>query len=175
MSAAAPPLPPPHNRPITSTSNNAIDHMASDGYQSYSRIGRGGGDSAVNRSQPRPFPHIKDIYARAESQCPQDTSLEKLLTTADNCLNAAQSSLDFKRPDMALSEYVAANIIMSHAVPRHHDAMMIHDRPRLAQQRVKILKVVRVQLDYWPVLIWTLAYSSSGSSVRQHHNHDKGG
>lgn len=120
--------------------------MAGDGYQSYSRIGRGG-DNAVNRSQPGPFPHIKDIYARAESQCPQDTSLEKLLNTAENCLNAAQSSLDFKRPEMALTDYVAANIIMSHGVPRHHDAMMIHDRPRLAEQRGKIMKVVLFQLE----------------------------
>jgi len=144
MSAAAPPLPPTHNRPITSASNTTIDHMAGgDGYQSYSRIGRGG-DSAGNRSQPRLFPHIKDIYFRAESQCPQDTSLEKLLNTAENCLNTAQSSLDFKRPDMALADYVAANIIMTHAVPRHHDAMMIHDKARLAQQRGKILKVTRL-------------------------------
>ena len=148
MSAAAPPLPPPHNRPITSASNIASDHMAGNGYQSYSRIGRGG-DSAVNRSQSRPFAHIKDIYARAESQCPQDTSLEKLLNTAENCLNTAQSSLDFKRPDMALADYVAANIIMSYAVPRHHDAMSIHDRPRLAEQRGKILKVVLLQLSHW--------------------------
>jgi len=115
--------------------------MAGDGHQSYSRIGRGG-DSAGNRSQARPFPHIKDIYARAETLCPQDTSLDKLLDTAENCLRSAQSSLDFKRPDMALTDYAAANIIMSHAVPRHHDAMMIHDRPRLAQQRGQIIKVV---------------------------------
>jgi ubiquitin carboxyl-terminal hydrolase 8 len=137
MSAAAPPPPPPpHHYPIASSQ----DHMASNGYQHTSRNGYGGEKGGSSRPV-KPYPHLKDLYARAQSLISQNVSLEKLLLQADNCLSSAQTSLDFKRPEMALSDFLQAQIIMSQVIPSHQDTMMLHDRPRMGEQHRMILKV----------------------------------
>lgn len=62
---------------------------------------------------------------------------------AQDCLNSAQSSIDFKRPDMAVADFLKANQIMAVLVPSHPDSMMLHDRPRLNEQKKMLLKVYR--------------------------------
>lgn len=138
MSAAAPPVP-PHRYSVTSP----IGHMASNGYQHTSRNGYGPENGGSSRPS-KPYPHLKDLYARAQSQINQNVSLEKLLNQAESCLATAQSSLDFKRPEMALSDFLQAQIIMSQVIPIHRDSMMLHDRPRWRDQQKMILKVWNV-------------------------------
>jgi len=121
--------------------------MASNGHQYGSRSAYGAGDSDGGRNGARPLMHIKDIWVRAQSGIPRDTSLEKLLMLAQDRLNSAQSSLDFKRPDIAVADFLTANQIMAERVPSHPDAMMIHDRPRLAEQKKMLLKVYKSHLQ----------------------------
>jgi ubiquitin carboxyl-terminal hydrolase 8 len=118
--------------------------MASNGYQHSSRNGYGGENGGGSGRPSKPYPHLKDLYARAQTLVPQNVSLEKLLQQAESSLASAQSSLDFKRPEMALSDFLQAQIIMSQVIPLHRDSMMLHDRRRLGDQHKMILKVWNV-------------------------------
>jgi len=85
--------------------------------------------------------HIKDVWVRAQDRIPREGSIEKLLSLAQDCLNSAQSSLDFKRPDIAVADFLTANQIVAERIPSHKDAMILHDRPRLAEQKRMLCKV----------------------------------
>lgn len=85
--------------------------------------------------------HMKDIYARAQFLIPKDASVEKLIMTANECLKLAQTSLEFKKPDSALSDFIEAQLILTDVLPHHRDAPSLMDRPRLAEQHRAILKV----------------------------------
>lgn len=138
MSAAAP-QPPPHRYPVTSLHDNRTQQTDSNGYPD-PRNGHGSGNGGAPRP-PQPLKHMKDIYARAQHLIPKDASVEKLILTASECLRIAQTSLDFRKPDMALSDFIEAQLIMSQVLPAHRDAPSLNDRPRLAAEHRAILKV----------------------------------
>lgn len=144
MRATAPPPPPPHLQPAQLPSAGFHNQMASNGHQYGSRSAYGAGDNDGGRAPARPLMHIKDIWVRAQSRIPREGSLEKLLNLAQDCLNSAQSSLDFKRPDIAVADFLTANQIMAERVPSHPDSLMLHDRPRLAEQKKMLCKVREV-------------------------------
>jgi len=145
MRAAALPPPPPYPNPLQFSWLSLHNQMASNGHQYESRSAYNAGDADADggRRLPRPLMHIKDVWVRAQQGIPHDGSLEKLLMLAQDCLNSAQSSLDFKRPDIAVADFLKANQIIAVLVPSHPDSMILHDRPRLAEQKKMLCKVYK--------------------------------
>ncbi|KAK3071120.1 ubiquitin-specific protease doa4, partial [Teratosphaeriaceae sp. CCFEE 6253] len=98
MSTAATPLPPPTAgpppRPPSSTPN----------------------------AGERIFDHIEDLKAEVPDGFNPAASIPILLTTAQTCLEQAQSlNTTFRRPDLAFVEFIRASEIVVDVIPRHRD------------------------------------------------------
>ncbi|SPJ88828.1 related to ubiquitin carboxyl-terminal hydrolase [Fusarium torulosum] len=78
--------------------------------------GSRGGDSSSKPS----FPHIDDVIAPPHDLDP-NMSIRKLLETAEASLRQAEMARDFRRPTVALHEYIRASIIAVQTITKHPD------------------------------------------------------
>ncbi|KAI9811533.1 MAG: ubiquitin-specific protease doa4 [Thelocarpon impressellum] len=78
--------------------------------------GAGGGGKAG-----RVFPHLDDLVAQSNPQLDIHAPMKTLLHKADMSAKAADTHLDFHRPDLAYVEYLTAFSIIVNLVPRHKD------------------------------------------------------
>ncbi|KAI1632680.1 hypothetical protein F4809DRAFT_68375 [Biscogniauxia mediterranea] len=67
-----------------------------------------------------PFRHIDDLVYVSVDIDPH-TPLRKMLEVGDNHMRQALTYTDFRRPDLALQEYIKATTIAVDKVPRHKD------------------------------------------------------
>jgi len=72
------------------------------------------------RSANRVFPHIDDLLSVRPDVSPY-APIRRLLVEAETLAKQAESHLDFRRPDIALEEYIKAYIIAVDIVPRHKE------------------------------------------------------
>jgi ubiquitin carboxyl-terminal hydrolase 8 len=112
MSAAAAGGPPP-NRQIP---------MPGDGLAGGSHASNGANTGAFSSAsgRSRVFPHIDDLVAVQPDVNPL-APIRKLLEKGDSCAKQADTHLDFRRPDIALQEYINASTIIVDLIPRHKD------------------------------------------------------
>ncbi|KAH6714195.1 ubiquitin carboxyl-terminal hydrolase-like protein [Leptodontidium sp. MPI-SDFR-AT-0119] len=75
------------------------------------------GLKAVNRV----FPHLDDLVAVAPAGEMLHWPMRRLLQEGELLAKQADTHLDFRRPDVALQEYIKATIIAVEYVPRHKD------------------------------------------------------
>ncbi|UZP37454.1 hypothetical protein NXS19_005270 [Fusarium pseudograminearum] len=66
------------------------------------------------------LPHIDDVIAPPQDLDP-NMSARKLLETAETALRQAEMSRDFRRPAIALKEYIRASIIAIQTITKHPD------------------------------------------------------
>jgi ubiquitin carboxyl-terminal hydrolase 8 len=78
------------------------------------------GDSYGSKSANRVFPHIDDLVA-AQPDANIYTPIRKLLLQGELHSKQAETHLDFRRPDIALQEYIKAYTIVVEIIPRHKD------------------------------------------------------
>ncbi|GAB0134442.1 hypothetical protein EsDP_00002815 [Epichloe bromicola] len=79
--------------------------------------GRNGGAA---RPGATPFPHIDDIVAIPKDIDPNQ-SIRRLLAQAESSLRQSEMSRDFKRPALALKDYIRAYIIAVQTISEHQD------------------------------------------------------
>ncbi|KAK4154761.1 hypothetical protein C8A00DRAFT_32429 [Chaetomidium leptoderma] len=66
----------------------------------------------------RPLPHVDDITS-VTVDVDASVSVEKVLQMAEICLRQAESSRNFGRPDLALKDYIRANILLLDVIKRN--------------------------------------------------------
>ncbi|KAM3065219.1 ubiquitin-specific protease doa4 [Clarireedia jacksonii] len=66
----------------------------------------------------RVFPHLDDLV-RAKPEIAPGSSIRKLLQAGETAAKQAETYLDFKRPDLALKEYIVASIIAVNYIPQN--------------------------------------------------------
>lgn len=78
--------------------------------------------STPSRSSGRkePFPHVDDLTSVSVELDPH-TPLRKVLETGDSHMRQAITYSDFRRPDLALQEYIRAFTIAVDKIPKHKD------------------------------------------------------
>lgn len=112
MSSAATAGPPP-SRPPPGNGGGAVGaHRAMNG----SKIGNDG----ASRGSNRVFAHIDDLTA-AKPDVNIYSPMRTLLLQCEIHSKQAQTHLDFGRPDLALTEYIKATILLVEIIPRHKD------------------------------------------------------
>jgi ubiquitin carboxyl-terminal hydrolase 8 len=72
------------------------------------------------RGPSRTYPHIDDLVA-AKPDINALASIRKLLAQGELYAKQAETHLDFRRPEIALQEYVKASTIVVDVIPRHKD------------------------------------------------------
>lgn len=112
MSAAATGGPPPNRQESMPGDGPAGGSHASNGV----KIGGLGG----TRGSKRVFPHIDDLVA-ARPDVNALAPIRRLLTEGESYAKQADTHLDFRRPDIALQEYIKASTIIVDLIPRHKD------------------------------------------------------
>ncbi|KAF4986421.1 hypothetical protein FGRMN_10846 [Fusarium graminum] len=79
-----------------------------------------GGNRAGDSPSKASFPHIDDVIAPPQDLDP-NMSIRKLLETAEASLRQADMARDFRRPTIALSQYIRASIISVQTITKHPD------------------------------------------------------
>jgi ubiquitin carboxyl-terminal hydrolase 8 len=93
----------------------------------------------------RVFPHLEDLVSVKPDINPQ-LPLRTILERGEQCAKSADTNLDFRRPDLALQEYIRASIIAVELVPRHKDYPSINnDRGDLHRLYQGLTKRIRAQ------------------------------
>lgn len=104
-----------------------------------SRLGGQGTVGTTNGILPMasPYPHIKELQARAEAATPKAlflTPIRTLLSRAQQSVNQANTDVTFKRPDRAYVEYLISSEILLNVIPHHKDyPVLISDRGEWSQ------------------------------------------
>lgn len=91
--------------------------------------------SGLTRSTPQDqvFAHINDVVA-AKPDVDSNGAIHTLLIQCEMYNDHARAYLDSGRPDLALSEYIRANIIALDIIPRHNEFLQLKkDRGKLHQ------------------------------------------
>ncbi|KAI1387376.1 cysteine proteinase [Hypoxylon trugodes] len=96
---------------------NGNYRATADGGSKYVANGSSGSGSGSGRM---PFRHINDLVS-VEVYLDPHTPLRKMLEVGDTHMRQATTFRDFKRPDLALQEYIKAFTIAVDKIPRHKD------------------------------------------------------
>ncbi|SMR51780.1 unnamed protein product [Zymoseptoria tritici ST99CH_3D1] len=100
--------------------------------------------NGASRSHPtnggeRVFAHVKDLQEDALTDFSPSQSIGQLLDRAERALKQAKSSIDFRRPDHAFTEYLRAYEITVEVIPRHRDYIhFMHDQH--GEQKLQVLQ-----------------------------------
>ncbi|TVY39374.1 Ubiquitin carboxyl-terminal hydrolase [Lachnellula subtilissima] len=93
----------------------------------------------------RVFPHLEELVSVRPDINPQ-SPLRTILERGEQFAKSADTNLDFRRPDLALKEYIKASIVAVDIVPRHKDYPSIqNDRGDLHRLYQGLTKRIRAQ------------------------------
>jgi ubiquitin carboxyl-terminal hydrolase 8 len=102
-----------------------------------------GGQGA--RGGSRVFAHIDDLLA-AQPDVNALAPIRRLLTEGESYAKQADTHLDFRRPDIALQEYIKASTIIVDLVPRHKEYPELKsDRGDLYRSYAGLQKRINIQ------------------------------
>lgn len=126
---------PPHTRATPAHGGGPVG--TANGIKSPSMDGLKGGD--------RVYPHLDDLVGTRPS-VNIHSPFRTILELGDSLAKQAESHLDFRRPDIALQEYVQATIIAVEILPRHKDYSALQgDRPELYRSYMGLNKRINAQ------------------------------
>ena len=98
--------------------------------------------STANASPARTLPHIHDITSVRVDQY-ANKPLRKALEDSLGSMRQAKSLLSFRRPDLALSEFIKASTIAIELVPRHKDFSSLRDRRELKDMYQHLVREIK--------------------------------
>ncbi|CZS96891.1 related to ubiquitin carboxyl-terminal hydrolase [Rhynchosporium graminicola] len=108
--------------------------------------GSGRDDMEGLKGGNRILPHLDDLVAVAPSRDIMHWSMRRLLQEGELLAKQADTHLDFRKPDMALQEYIKATIIAVEYVPRHKDYPSLQsDRGELHRMYAGLNKRITAQ------------------------------
>lgn len=108
-------LGPPPRRPFSMYGTGPSPQGGKLGANGYN----GGGDSGKKPS-PRVFQHIDDLL-KAKPEVNIHAPIRRLLLDAESYSKQADTHTDFRRPDLALQDYMKASILVVDIIPRHKE------------------------------------------------------
>lgn len=82
--------------------------------------GYSGADVPGKKASGRIYPHIDDIL-KAKPQVNINAPIRRLLLEAEQYSKQADTHVDFRRPDLALHDYINASVLVVDIIPRHKD------------------------------------------------------
>lgn len=99
------------------------------------------------KTPSRVIPHLDDLVV-AKPDVDIKSPLRTILQRGDTLARQADTHLDFRRPDLALQEYVSASEIAVEIIPRHPDYLALQkDRGELYRLYSGLTKRINTQHD----------------------------
>lgn len=96
------------------------------------------------RGPKRSLPHIDDL-THVTADVDGNTPIEKVLSAAEGSMRSAETFKDFKRPDLALQEYMRSYTIVAEVIPRHREYVSFQgDRKALGDRYTTLIKKINV-------------------------------
>ncbi|RDA93900.1 hypothetical protein CP533_4486 [Ophiocordyceps camponoti-saundersi (nom. inval.)] len=107
------------------------------------------GSSPPAPNSPTPLPHIDDLVA-IPTDVGSNQSIKRLLEIAQAALRQSEISREFKRPALALKEYIRASVIVIQIISNHKDYPGLRaDHADTARVHGALLKRIAQQNDVY--------------------------
>jgi ubiquitin carboxyl-terminal hydrolase 8 len=114
----------------------------------------------------RVFPHLDDLVA-AKPEIDINSPMRKILQNGETLAKQADTHLDFRRPDIALQEYVKASIVAVEIIPRHKDYPSLQsDRGELHRLYTGLTKRINAQHSKFAEVKKVIQENNSRSGVK---------
>lgn len=147
---------PPHSR--GSSVNGVVPINATNGIKANGIDGMKGAN--------RVFPHLDDLLA-ARPNVDMNWPMRRLLQEGELLAKQADTHLDFRRPDVALQEYIKASIVAVELIPRHKDYPSLHaDRGDLHRLYTGLNKRISAQHEKFADVKQIVKENNSRSGVK---------
>jgi ubiquitin carboxyl-terminal hydrolase 8 len=86
--------------------------------------GSNAGGIKAAKGSGRILAHLDDLIS-VTPDVDINEPIRRIIQQAETLAKSAESSLDFKRPDVALQDFIKASIIIMEIVPRHKDYLQV--------------------------------------------------
>lgn len=147
---------PPLSQPTPANRGGSIS--ASNGVKSFAIESMGNSD--------RVFPHLDDIKA-AKPDIDINLPIRRVVQCGETCAKQADAHLDFRRPDLALEEFLKAFTVLVEIIPRHKDyPSLSSDRGELHRQYTGFRKKVYGNLEKFEAVKELIKENNARSGVR---------
>jgi ubiquitin carboxyl-terminal hydrolase 8 len=114
----------------------------------------------------RVFPHLDDLSA-AKPNVDMNWPMRRLLQEGELLAKQADTHLDFRRPDVALQEYIKASTVAVVLVPRHKDYPSLHtDRGELHRLYQGLTKRINAQHEKFAEVKQVIKENNARSGVK---------
>jgi ubiquitin carboxyl-terminal hydrolase 8 len=114
----------------------------------------------------RVLPHLDDLVG-VRPDVDRNTPFRTILQIGESLAKQADTHLDFRRPDIALQDYIKASIIAIEILPRHKDYSSLQaDRPELHRQYVGLNKRINAQHSKFAQVKETVKENNARSGVK---------
>jgi ubiquitin carboxyl-terminal hydrolase 8 len=114
----------------------------------------------------RVFPHLDDLSA-AKPNVDMNWPIRRLLQEGELLAKQADTHLDFRRPDVALQEYIKASTVAVVLVPRHKDYPSLHtDRGELHRLYQGLTKRINAQHEKFAEVKQVIKENNARSGVQ---------
>jgi ubiquitin carboxyl-terminal hydrolase 8 len=98
-----------------------------------------------HKGTSRIFPHIDDLTS-VQPVVDINSPIRRILQEAELLAKQADTHLDFRRPDIALQEFIKASILATDIIPRHKDfPSMSGSQSELNRSYIGLLKRIKAQ------------------------------
>lgn len=112
------------------------------------------------------YSHIDDIMS-VRPQVDINSSIRKILQDADLLSRQADTHLDFRRPELALQEYLQASIIVAETIPRHKDYPDLQtNNGDLHRAHTGLMKRIKAQDPKFDAVIKTIKENNLANNTR---------
>jgi len=147
---------PPHAR--GSSINGGVPVNATNGVKA------GGMDGMKGTN--RVFPHLDDLLA-ARPNVDVNWTIRRVLQEGEQLAKQADTHLDFKRPDLALQEYMKASIVAVELIPHHKDyPSLLADRGDLHRLYNGLNKRINAQHEKFAAVKQIIKENNARSGVK---------
>lgn len=125
-----------------------------------------GSNGPPDKKMPdRIYPHIDDLL-KTKTEFNINLPLAHLLQDADNYSKQADTHVDFRRPHLALQDYLRAYTLIVDVIPRHKDFSGLVDRPEMQRTYKMLAKRVNGQYDRFEEVKGRIRENNAQSGVQ---------
>ena len=125
---------PPHTRSSSVNGGGPVGTMN----------GSASGGIGVSKDISRVFPHLDDLTS-VKPEVDINWPIRKILLDAELLAKQADTHIDFRRPDIALQEYLKAYTLATDVIPRHKDYPSLTGQGDLHHSYMGLLKRIKAQ------------------------------
>lgn len=147
---------PPHNRSTFVNGGGPVSTMNS--------LKAGGMDGS--KGTGRVFPHLDDLTS-VKPDIDINSPIRKILQDAELLAKQADTHLDFRRPDIALQEFIKSYILATEIIPRHKEyPSLSSSQSEINRSYMGLLKRIKAQQGRFEEAKKTIQEDNERSGVR---------